>query len=252
MALPNSDKLKQTRLIRLEFGLGGLALVGLGLWLWWRLLDGTLAYYLHPRFNLLVGASGLILIGLGGWQLRWSQSQSQARAGRSEVVLVGLLALAGLLVTPHPLENVATGGSPTRSGPVSTRLLTEALQKQDWQNAATLDTRRWSVLDWSAALNDSDRAEKLIGQPVDLTGFVVRPAGAGGGTFWLARYVVVCCTADSTALRLAVSSPASSGLEDNQWMRVQGSLGRNSAGTISFLADRVDRVARPTQPYIYP
>ncbi len=224
----------------------GLVMLALGGWLAWRLYDGTLNYYLHPRFNLLVMATGLILTLLGGWCLL---RKSQARSGElSGVVLLGLVALIGLMIVPRPLE-VASG---TANRLTSNPSLAQALQKQDWKDATSLDTAQWSLLDWTAALNDPQRAEKLLGRPVDLVGFVIQPASGDTRYFLLGRYVLVCCTADSTALRLPVVTEQPPSLQEGQWVRIRGILSQGSNGVIAFRASSVEGVDRPAQPYIYP
>jgi|GEM_PF-808449 len=230
-----------------------LLLILLGLWLGWRLLDGTLSYYLHPRFNLLIAATAALLILLGGKNLllgRPKKPDPHAMLNPAALVLLGLVVGLGLLVTPQPLEtNRLTGGANSGS---ANRALSDALLKQNWQNNPNLDTSHWNLLDWSAALNDNERAAKLTGRPVEVTGFVVRPEGVGSRYFLLARYVVVCCTADSTALKLPVIAAGIAGLEEGQWVRVRGTLGQATNGVFGFLADSVENIARPAQPYIYP
>jgi putative membrane protein len=235
----------------------GLVLVGLSGWLEWRLLDGTLSYYLHPRFNLLVALTGLSLNFLGGW-LIWRQFT--APSGRvthlGVAIPVGLIVLIGLVVMPRPLTNTAASlekgpGFSANNASVN-RALTESVQKQDWNNPASLDTLKWNLLDWSAALNNSQRATLLVGLPVDVTGFVVNTASNNSRYFLLARYVVVCCTADSTALRLPVITSKSVDLEDGQWVRVRGSISQGANGGFVFSAVNLESVAQPAQPYIYP
>jgi uncharacterized repeat protein (TIGR03943 family) len=208
---------------------------------------------LHPRFNLLIAATAAILILLGGKNLLFGRAKKidpHAVLNPAALALLGLVVALGLLVTPQPLEtNRLTGGANSGS---ANRALSDALLKQNWQNAANLDTVRWSLLDWSAALNDSERAAKLTGRPAEVTGFVVRPEGAGSRYFLLARYVVVCCTADSTALKLPVVAAETANLEEGQWVKVHGSLGQATNGVFGFLADSVEKIARPAQPYIYP
>jgi uncharacterized repeat protein (TIGR03943 family) len=232
-----------------------LTFILLGAWLLWRLWDGTLSYYLHPRYNLLIAVSGLALTFLGGW-LIWQRleqtGKAPEKAGKLEaglitgLILVGVIALLGLLVTPHPLESQLT---PAQSNG-GNRALADALQKQNWQEASAADTIRWNLLDWSAALNNPDRAAQLKGRPADVVGFVIRPSSGSSQYFWVARYVVVCCTADSTALRVPVFSQGSD-LQEGQWVRVKGSLG-NANGNFGFIASNIQSVARPAQPYIYP
>ncbi len=236
----------------------GLVLLAFSGWLEWRLLDGTLSYYLHPRFNLLVALTGLSLTFLGGW-LIWRQftaSPGRRVAHLAAVLPVGLIALIGLVVIPRPLTNTAAslekGPGFSAANASVNRALTESVQKQNWNNPASLDTAKWNLLDWSAALNNSQRAALLVGLPVDVTGFVVNAASANSRYFLLARYVVVCCTADSTALRLPVITAKSWDLEDGQWVRVRGSVSQTANGGFVFSATDLEPVPQPAQPYIYP
>lgn len=233
-------------------------LVALSGWLEWRLLDGTLSYYLHPRFNLLVALTALTLTFLGGW-LMWRQIVAPSRqrlVSLSVVLPVALVAVIGLVVVPRPLSNIG-GAAESKSaaglanGSVN-RAMSEVVQKQDWNNPARLDTAKWSLLDWSAALNNPQRAALLVGSTVDVTGFVVQPANQNGRTFLLARYVVVCCTADSTALRLPVVTARNAELEEGQWVRVRGVVVQGASGSPGFSATSLEPVAQPAQPYIYP
>ena len=237
----------------------GLALLTLGAWLEWRLGDGTLSYYLHPRFNLLIGFTGLIVGGLGVWLLlpksRYVTPENSPLKAFSGITLVALVALFGLIVLPRPLDGTRAAlvsGTGANSGGSSNRALAAALLKQDWNNAASLDTVSWNLLDWSAALNDPQRAEKLIDHPFDVTGFVILPVTTSSRNFLVARYVVVCCTADANALRVPVVSEKAQEVEAGQWVRVRGTLGRGSNGIVSFLANSVEIVARPANPYINP
>lgn len=242
--------------------LGGLVLLGLGAWLLLRVWDGTLSYYLHPRFNVLIALTGLCLVFVGSWLLLWyknssSEQMSGGLEGVSGMALVAVVVLAGLIVPPRPLDSSRLNLSSTKSGVAvsggsSNRALAQALLKQDWKDTSKLDTVRWSLLDWSAALNDPQRAENLIGRPSDVVGFVIRPKAESSRYFLVARYVVVCCTADSSALKVPVVSDTAQTLEEGQWVRVRGVLGKSSNETITFLASSVDIISRPTQPYLFP
>lgn len=258
------NKLKSGRNYKARFKTwsSGLTLIGLGGWLLLRLLDGTLSYYLHPRFNLLIGVTGLAIILLGGWlmiggKVGFDEPDFKGLELLTGITLIGLVALFGLLVMPRPLDSsrlnlTSTKGGVAVSGGNTNRALAQALLKQDWKDSNTLDTVRWSLLDWSAALNDPQRAEKLQNRPADVVGFVVRPPGGSKGYFLVARYVVVCCTADSSALRVPVISDKVQELEEGQWVRVRGVLGQGSNGVTAFLGNNVEVVPRPAQPYIFP
>lgn len=242
--------------------LGGLVLLGLGAWLLLRLWDGTLSFYLHPRFNLLIAFSGLGLVFLGGWLLLWHKAEKLEKTHGgvvefSGMLLVGLVALAGLVLPPRPLDNNRLNVSSSKSGVAvsggnSNRALAQALLNQDWKDTNKLDTVRWNLLDWSAVLNDPKRADSLIGRPADVIGFVIQAKAESTRYFLLARYVVVCCTADSTVLKIPVISDTAQAVEEGQWVRVRGTLGKGANENIAFLASTVESIARPSQPYIFP
>lgn len=236
----------------------GLVLLALSGWLDWRLLDGTLSYYLHPRFNLLIALTGLFLTFGGGW-LIWQQlgpTTFRPVVGIKVVLPVALAAIIGLVTAPQPLSNTGQTSQNYPGAALSNRsvnqALTEIVQKQDWNNPAKLDTGNWNLLDWSAALNNTQRAALLVGAPVDVTGFVIQLANKNERAFLIARYVVVCCTADSTALRLPVVTAKNVELAEGQWVRVRGAVVQGTNGGIGFSASTVELVAQPAQPYIYP
>jgi uncharacterized repeat protein (TIGR03943 family) len=238
-----------TWLKNLVVGCGLLVLSG---WLDWRLLDGTLSYYVHPRFNLLVALASLSLTFLGGW-LIWRQlgATSKTPVVSLKVVLpVILFAGAALVTTPQPLNNTADTGKPANG--VLRQTSTAALQNQDWSNPGKIDTSGWSLLDWSVALNNPQRAAFLVGGKVAATGFVIQPANRTGRSFWLGRFVVVCCTADSTTLKLPFVTTRNTDLENGQWVHLQGTVVKDSNGNIGFQADNLEAITPPAQPYIYP
>jgi uncharacterized repeat protein (TIGR03943 family) len=244
--------------------LGGLVLLGLGAWLLFRLGDGTLSFYIHPRFNILIALTGLCIVFVGGWLALWykpaEREKKSLRLGLeliSGVILVAVVALVGLFVAPRPLDNSRLNLTSNKSGVAisagsSNRALAQALLNQDWKDTSKLDTTKWNLLDWSAALNEPQRAESLLGRPSDVVGFVVQPKGENSRYFLLTRYVVVCCTADSSALKIPVISDNAQTLEDGQWVRVRGVLGKSANETIAFVGSSVDVIPRPTQPYIFP
>jgi uncharacterized repeat protein (TIGR03943 family) len=222
-----------------ENWLAGLALLGLGFWLLWRLTEGKLNYYIHPRFNLLVLICGVVLLGLSGWV--FARRTLSGKGLTLTIILLALTALIGLTVLPQPLQ---TKSQNLANRPYSSQMVT-ALNNR----TSPADTQNWNLLDWYVALGEPTRAEQLLDSPVNLVGLVVT---ANSNTFTLGRYVVWCCTADSNLLRLPVQSPLGSELKEGQWVRVQGSLIKTASGSAIFSAAKVELIDAPAQPYIYP
>src|SRR5436305_914898 len=75
------------------------ALLLSGGWLLWRVADGRLQEYVHPRFSPLVGACGLALVALGLWV-----GYARRNIGAETVIgalLLGMVAIAGVTLPPQ-------------------------------------------------------------------------------------------------------------------------------------------------------
>jgi putative membrane protein len=88
-----------------------------------------------------------------------------------------------------------------------------------------------------------------------VVGFVYHDDRYGEGHFMLVRYIVSCCVADASALGLVVASSDAASLTDDQWVQVRGHF---IAGDLDnwqlpvLVADAIEPVAFPNQPYLYP
>ena len=71
----------------------------------------------------------------------------------------------------------------------------------------------------------------------------------------LARFTLSCCVADAFPIGMPVISEAAGDLAEGEWLRVGGQL-KASAFAGEFLpvvvAETVERVDEPAQPYLYP
>lgn len=165
-------------------------------------------------------------------------------------LVAGLLAvpLAIGLLPPRPLDSAALIGRGMSSGP--------ALADTAAAPAA-LAPRERTIFDWVRLARRPGGLDPLVGQPVDVVGFVYRAQGteADPTRFTVARFTVTCCAADASGVGLAVRAPAPVTLPADTWVRVVGTLGLETikGETVPVVfAEQLTGVAQPADPYLYP
>jgi putative membrane protein len=241
-----------------------LVLAGLGIFLFAKVMNGRILFYINQRFVILVLLAALALILLAQFILRERPALQQVedsphhdhsgeddphgnRAGWA-LWLLALPVLIGLLAPERPLGAGALG---TRGINMTS---TYTIQGGSTSALAISPTQR-SVLDWIRAVNEEPDQTVLDGQPADVTGFVYHDARLERDQFMVARFSIACCVADAAALGMVVDWPESASLPDNQWVRVRGlvHLAQLDDRTIAVIdAMSVYRVPEPVQPYLFP
>lgn len=210
-------------------------------------LRGQLDYYIHPRYTLLAVASALVLLLMAGARLHAVFSERPARGPGWVTLLLALPLLLGTLVPAQPL------GASTLAGRGFAPQAPVVAPAGAWQLRDSEDTRRWNLLEWSLAL--TMRGEQLVGQPADVVGFVFHEPGLGPDAFYITRFVITCCAADGAAVGLPVLWADGGTLPADSWVRVYGRITTTTlAGRplLAIVATRVEPIARPEYPYLYP
>ncbi len=237
---------------KVQNGLKALLLIGLGLFFYSRLMNGTLYFYINKSFAgfTLLAVFGLIVTGLS---YRYEHARAHAHDHRLAWGTVGLLLLPivlGLLVPPQPLGAAALNNRELNNG--ANTINTPGLAREA---AGKLSTAK-NVLDWWNTFHTTTNPNQaLSGQAVDVTGFVYHDKKFGNAHFMVARYVVSCCVADASALGLMVQWPTGQTLKDDQWVEIKGAFVASQLPTWQLpvlVAHSVTPVAMPDQPYLYP
>ncbi len=215
-------------------------LAGIAVMLLAKVASGTIIYYINPRWVPLVTAGAIILLIAAVVPVRdfWRAPQRRIQSGH---ILLCIPLLLGIILPARPLGAGAFADSNQNT------VIPGMLAPSDD------DTVKWNLLQWSTAL--SVRGDELAGQPIDVTGFVYQEREQASGTFSVARYVIICCTADSNGVRLPVVWSEGASLESDQWVTVRGTLGtiEKDGRTIpAILASAVTHIDRPEHPYLYP
>lgn len=248
-----------------------LLLVTLGVFLYSRIANGTLYYYINERFAsfTVIGVVGLILLG---FSYRWEKPAAADGAAEPDhthdqhdhdhshalswtgAFIVALPILLGLATTPQPLGAAALANRDVTLS-MNESALPVGLRTRE---KASIDK---NIMDWWHDFRSSATAgQELTGQAVRVSGFIFRDEKFGDDHFLVTRFVVSCCVADANVLGLLVSipdemAPALAALDDDQWVEVQGTF---AAGAVEgwhmpvVQVQQVTPIDVPAQPYLYP
>ena len=115
--------------------------------------------------------------------------------------------------------------------PPSTLTASSAQQRSSGSGSETDSTRlagadpaSFRIRDWADLVVNPDSAAKYAGQQVKLTGFVA-PADKRSDMFYLAKFVVTCCTVDARPAVVPVSkSDWAKSYKADQWLEVTGRM----------------------------
>lgn len=234
-----------------------IILILLGAFLFMRVVDGTVLYYINQRFVLLtwLAAGGFVLVGASYYLISNRQTHDHDH-DHGELTWIGLTIVAlplllGWLVPPRPLGAAAIGNREINIGSMGSLISVAPPQAG---NAMGLVAGEKNILDW---LNDFQRQSDpttFDGQEARIIGFVYRDGRFGDNTFMVARFTVSCCVADAAPVGLIVQWPEAAALPADQWVEVTGhfATGAFAGQQIPILiADEITPTEPPAQPYLY-
>jgi uncharacterized repeat protein (TIGR03943 family) len=238
-----------------------VVLGAMAVWLWG---SGQALNYVRPGLVPLVGAAGLVLLGLAllpplgllspGWAGHRSDGsgdqgghQHQHQHGGRVGWLLLVPVLVVLLVQPAALGSYAVSSRtvvPGSGGNGQFQPLSAPVRGAVPMPMAEFVTR---------AVRDP--GQSLAGVRVRLIGFVA-PA-EGSGSYQLTRFVIFCCAADAEALQAVIRGDATPRARD-QWLEVEGTWVPRPAAVDDptppppvLNADTVHPIAPPRPPYEY-
>ena len=255
------------RLPTVQAAAKGMILFALGIFLLTRITSGTLNFYISDRFGWLTLAAvlGLFVVG-GSYRYLFSDAgQTPADDGHAHdsqpdhhhghalgwagMLLVMLPILLGLLVPPRPLGVAALQNREISVGGMDS-VLPAAVR-----SAQIKESEERTILDWVLAFHEGKWPAES--DTADVIGFVYQDEAGQEGQFTVTRFVVGCCAADAMAVglpvRLAEVLPPDGALEEGQWVRVVGRFATPEGGAMPVLvAEQLETVLEPNQPYLYP
>lgn len=233
-----------------------LILLALALFLYMRLADGSLFFYINQRFMVytVLAIVGLVAVAISyraGRVAVDEDAHSHHAVTWGGLALVLLPVVLGVLAPPQPLGAAAIGNREIAVSSQPRNVLPAAVRA-----AAQKDATERNLLDWLNAFSaSSNAAQEFAGQPVDVIGFVYHDERLADDEVLISRFIVSCCVADANVVTMVVRWPAAATLENDAWVQVQGVLqpgAFNGAPLPVIAAQNVTPVAMPNQPYLYP
>lgn len=244
-------------------------LATLGLFLFSRYANGSLSYYIHPRFNILtvLTAAGLVVLAIAHGRDRFLDASGRAVHDQHhdhdhqhaehhshDLSWLGLALLAipvvlGFSVQPRPL-----GASALSNREVSVGTLTSARAPEGSYFTTLATAGERNIMDWLYAFQASGDPGLFNGEEAHVIGFVYRDDRFDADTFMVSRFTVSCCVADAAPVGLIVRWPQVPELADDEWVEVTGRFEAGRFGSTAMpilIAEAVVETKPPAQPYLY-
>ena len=231
---------------------------------YWR--TGKLALLVHPLYNGLIVATGMLLLIASAFAaLKQIRGRSRAGAAPSDgedhltvlppSITSGILltaAILGLLIAPKPLASSKAMQQQTSASVTVTRSNPQSFRAN--QNPAER-----SLVEWVRLLNVYPEPNAYEGQPMEISGFVMPSTpedGLPSNYIWLARFTITCCAADAYPLRLPVQLPKSNrrNYDADTWLTVTGTAQTATIGRdrqLAVQASKIRPIDPPANPYEY-
>ncbi len=243
---------------------GGMLLV--------KVVSGTLPFYVHVRYTTLIAGTGIVLMLLGMMQVWFIFNPSNEHdhhdhehdhghtheplSWRSPAMLALMVPIVlGLLVPPKALTSAAIDTRGFGNTGTGVRTIENIASQSNQAQGISFDRSNWTLLNWVNGLIYEPNNPVLQGQEIEVVGFVWRSDELQENEFYLARFIVSCCTADSLAIYMPVRSEQASEFAVDSWIRVKGTVAlADVLGEEVAVIDATDIIPteQPAEPYLYP
>ncbi len=225
-----------------------LILFGMGIYLTLLILTGNLDNYINQRFAWLVVVGAALFFILGLTNLYRSlhppghgHDHHHYHISWDILLVLAFPLLLAILIPSRSLGIEAVNGGVSLN-PVGVASVTRS----------PLDR---NILDWLREFDRASTPAQFNGAAVDVVGFVYREPIHPQDGFMLARFTMSCCVADAFPIGMPIVAPEADDYAAGQWLRVQGQLKASAFGGDFLpvvLADAIEVVDEPRQPYLYP
>lgn len=225
--------------------LKALVLSAWTLFLAWLILSGQVERYIGPRTRWVVyfGVACAAAVALG--YIFLVMEAEEKRPSKREMFGFTVLLVPILLVGLVPEPSLGSLAASRKLA--GTNLAPEGFRPDSLSSGENI-----SFQDLSYATQSREFGAALgleTGRPVEVTGFV-SDAAEGTGPIQLTRFSIYCCAADAVPFTVPVQLPSGAPRFDRDtWLDISGKLSLLQ-GSWVVMAEEVDVVDEPQNPYI--
>ena len=210
-----------------------------------------LGFYIHPRYHIfasIISIVGIVLLLIDTMlQLKLKVSAKLSlKSVKPASYLAIIILLAGYLLPPKPLSpsSLAQRESPAIIEPES-----RCEVPKPREGSSTISINRWKT-----AINSCKQTSYFNNTDISITGFVSNGLlkNYGYNYFYIARYVISCCTVDSVPMKILVEKNFFIDYPDGTWLTVKGKLSQkvvNGQAEYVITDARADKIDQPKYPY---
>ena len=234
-----------------------LILIATGLFLYSRVLNDSIFFYINERFiTLTVAASvGFILVAVSYYRRSANHDHDHDHGdghGHGSLTWLGWVIVAipvvfGLLVRPQPL-----GAAAVSNREVNITSMTSVTAPSS-DGRVNLQVGEKTIVDWLVEFQRQEPTA-FTGEEASVVGFVYRDERFGEDSFLVGRFILSCCVADASPVGLVVRWPSALELPTDQWVEVQGHFEVSTFDGLEIpilVADDIKLIDPPNNPYLY-
>ncbi|WP_059051528.1 TIGR03943 family putative permease subunit [Paenibacillus senegalimassiliensis] len=275
--------MNQPLIIRRHYLIRAFILLGFALFIAYLTRSGALYFYIAPRMEPLIRYVPIPLVVMAvclAYQALFQRSAALCDcerplsvSGWKNTAVYGLFLLPLLLGSLLPNQELGSFAAAKKGMSLSSPLLAseqleEIFKAPDPYNTefAALAQRLYPepIIEVKPEIFSETIGaielfqDKFRGKKIRLSGFVYQNEDLikESKEFVLGRFLVLCCTADSSPFGVIITSDQPiSGLAKDAWLEVEGIIEpqtRQGKSMITIKAQRLSAIERPATPYVYP
>ncbi|MBB6216781.1 putative membrane protein [Anaerosolibacter carboniphilus] len=215
--------------------------------------------FIHPKMLKYVYFSFAVFMILSGVQLKRIFSRHNRESIKIGYILFLIPLILGFAVDPTGLSaSVAAKKGVTVSGNKGSITIEGSEEEAFLQDGTILFNDEDFLYTMDEIYNNM---EKYKGNKVVITGFVFREENFQENEFVVARLLMNCCAADSQVIGLFSRGEAGKIVEEDEWVRVMGTLdvtayhdaisGEDTQMPV-IQVEEIEKIEKPATQYVYP
>ena len=206
----------------------------------WLLLTGNTTAFLHPRFRLFLLAGVLLLAAFVFVMVRGPKSHRSGWFLADHGLQALVLAMPVLFLIFSMNQNMGTQALTRKFTGNEQETLSRLLKSGEGKPLTDNGTL--------TLLQIARKMKQLDGKRVVTEGLVYRPAIMPPGHLTLFRFAIFCCAADALPVWMFVQSPTVTDFNDEDWVRVEGTLTIVNFNGTDVPVIRADSIVKKSAP----